>query len=296
MLVGVGLISYPLYLWHWPLLSFFRTLGLSDERQEKVAAFLISIVLAWLTYRLIERPIRFGNHGAAKAVTLLAAMALVGSAGYYTYLRDGMEGSGYRTTEKSSYARHFENSPPEWKYYFRTGIYEKYREDCNFYDLPQYLVAGYATKVPRREISKSCYTRSNSYPNAVFLWGDSHAEQLNYGLRKHLPGSWQLLRVASAGCPAVEEVGGPSTSDYCLQSNWFAWQTIKELKPNVVLIAQARGHDSRTMVRIADKLRSVGVEKVIFAGPTPHWRAPLHTVVLRKLWPDTPRRTFLGID
>lgn len=61
-LVGVGLWSYAWYLWHWPLLTLARVdslgmLALGD-------ALLIcagSLLLAWLTYRLVEQPIRSGR-------------------------------------------------------------------------------------------------------------------------------------------------------------------------------------------------------------------------------------------
>ena len=53
-LVWIGLISYPLYLWHWLLLSFLRILhGEVAPQRERFLAVLISIFLAWLTYTFI---------------------------------------------------------------------------------------------------------------------------------------------------------------------------------------------------------------------------------------------------
>src|SRR5207253_1659053 len=49
--VWVGLISYPLYLWHWPLLAFARIHdGDTPSKEVRLAALLLSFVLAWLTY------------------------------------------------------------------------------------------------------------------------------------------------------------------------------------------------------------------------------------------------------
>ena len=56
-LVFIGLISYPLYLWHWALLSFFFILGYNDQAS-KTIIIISSILLAWLTYEKIERNIR----------------------------------------------------------------------------------------------------------------------------------------------------------------------------------------------------------------------------------------------
>jgi peptidoglycan/LPS O-acetylase OafA/YrhL len=55
-LVFIGLISYPLYLWHWPLLTFSRLIA---QRAPVLAIRLVVValsgLLAWLTYRFVER-------------------------------------------------------------------------------------------------------------------------------------------------------------------------------------------------------------------------------------------------
>jgi len=92
VLVWFGLISYPLYLWHWPLLAFARVVaGQTPPATIRIAAVLISIVLAWLTWRLVELPIRFGSKGRRSALVLSVIMLFVGYLGYYTYQRNGME-------------------------------------------------------------------------------------------------------------------------------------------------------------------------------------------------------------
>ena len=61
-LVAIGLISYPLYLWHWPLLSFARILASQTPSVEvRLGLVALSFLLAYLTYRFIEQPIRFGK-------------------------------------------------------------------------------------------------------------------------------------------------------------------------------------------------------------------------------------------
>jgi peptidoglycan/LPS O-acetylase OafA/YrhL len=74
-LVGFGLISYPLYLWHWMLLSFVRIVesGVPSENV-RIQTVLLSIVLAWLTVKLIENPFRLGSDKPALKVAVLSAM------------------------------------------------------------------------------------------------------------------------------------------------------------------------------------------------------------------------------
>jgi peptidoglycan/LPS O-acetylase OafA/YrhL len=85
-LVWVGLISYPLYLWHWPLLSFARIL--TGEPPAPVAirigAVALAVILAWLTTTLVERRLRFGGHGRLKVAALVTSMICLGLVGYGT--------------------------------------------------------------------------------------------------------------------------------------------------------------------------------------------------------------------
>ncbi len=81
-MIWIGRISYPLYLWHWPLLSFAR---LVESRQPltpiRCAAVGAAVVLAWATAEWIERPLRSTTRGAAKVAGLSAAMVVATLAG-----------------------------------------------------------------------------------------------------------------------------------------------------------------------------------------------------------------------
>ena len=64
-LVWIGLISYSSYLWHWPLLAFYRYGHQSVGAFAGVAIFVLSLSLAWLTYYYIERPARLSKASTA---------------------------------------------------------------------------------------------------------------------------------------------------------------------------------------------------------------------------------------
>jgi peptidoglycan/LPS O-acetylase OafA/YrhL len=88
-MVFVGLISYPLYLWHWPLLSFQRILADQDiATADLIVTLALAFILAWLTYRFVERPIRTSRKRREPAITLAAGVALIGTLGYLSYARD----------------------------------------------------------------------------------------------------------------------------------------------------------------------------------------------------------------
>jgi peptidoglycan/LPS O-acetylase OafA/YrhL len=77
-LVWTGLISYPLYLWHWPLLVFFGIIKFAPlTLLERGLIVGLSFALAWLTYRFVEIPIRFGRPSPLKIPSLCCGMVLV---------------------------------------------------------------------------------------------------------------------------------------------------------------------------------------------------------------------------
>jgi peptidoglycan/LPS O-acetylase OafA/YrhL len=87
-IVFIGLISYSLYLWHWPVLTFahYRSVALTATARAWLLALIL--ILAWLSWRFVERPIRqrliFGGRPAlfvaAAALLLTSLVAGVGIA------------------------------------------------------------------------------------------------------------------------------------------------------------------------------------------------------------------------
>lgn len=90
ILVFVGLISFPLYLWHWPLLSFGKIItGDNLSATATITLVTISFALAYISYKYIEAPIR--KLGTKTALILITLMMSISCAGYSIYIRDGLE-------------------------------------------------------------------------------------------------------------------------------------------------------------------------------------------------------------
>ena len=89
LMVFVGLISYPLYLWHWPILTFARVIrGGELSVSVRIVGVLLSFGLACATWRYIESPIRFGRKTWIKPAALIVMSVMIGLAGYAAH-RDG---------------------------------------------------------------------------------------------------------------------------------------------------------------------------------------------------------------
>ena len=57
-MVFIGLISYSLYLWHYPVFSFSEILGFESSNINKILLILITFILSMISYNLIEKKFR----------------------------------------------------------------------------------------------------------------------------------------------------------------------------------------------------------------------------------------------
>ena len=91
-MVAIGLISFPLYLWHWPLLVFARVLGgAAPSPTVRVGLVFLAFVLAWATYMGWEKLLRFRGDPRRNAAGLIASMVVIASCGAFVYAKDGVD-------------------------------------------------------------------------------------------------------------------------------------------------------------------------------------------------------------
>ena len=173
VVVWVGAISYPLYLWHWPVLAFARIVeGATPSIGIRAAAVLLSVLLAWCTFVWIEKPIRFGWKIALRTPLLLVSMAIVGyvglackNAGGYPMrpiVQSQVEanvGDIGHDAFHAYYAKHF----------FPCADARVHAKSEKWGDLVR------------------CFQTKRDVPIDLVLIGDSHAEHLLLGLSQALP-------------------------------------------------------------------------------------------------------------
>lgn len=80
--VWLGLISYPLYLLHWPLLTFVRIVTPNPSATEILVCMTVAVALSYLLLRVVETPVRRrgGRSAVVFCVVALAVLALLGGA------------------------------------------------------------------------------------------------------------------------------------------------------------------------------------------------------------------------
>ncbi|WP_316200396.1 MULTISPECIES: acyltransferase family protein [unclassified Bradyrhizobium] len=279
-MVWIGLISYPLYLWHWPLLTFARIHygSVPPPPQVLVAIIGASIALAWLTYHFVEKPLRFGKARRALVPALLTAMIAIGVFGVVSVASNGFPGR--LDQDKAAYAAYFDVGSPRLQ-----SEYIKYisQDQCNFYAWD----AKIPTIAPRAAIDPSCYTRHSD--QTVMIIGDSNASDLYYGLREVLPKNISLLLIWSSGCQVSEVIERITDTHHCHMANYFALQRIKADPPKVLLLSSNNSFDIAYIRRFARTVKGYGVKHVLVLGQRPHWKPFLYKVVLDNYWPNVPR-------
>jgi peptidoglycan/LPS O-acetylase OafA/YrhL len=278
--VFFGKISYPLYLWHWPLLSFTAILVVdSNAPWLRASMVLLGVILAWLTYRFVEKPVRFGPAGRKTQISVLL-MLLVLFAGLLSW----RYAPSFIVTDKQKYADFFDNTG--MRYATRHSLWKDYRDDCDFYDV--YL------GTPKKRINPACYAHTRG--KKVFIWGDSHAQQMYYGLRATLPEKISIRQIATSGCAPSLTDSFPDSLAACNRSNRFALQKIAALRPDVVVLAQRADHENTDWDDIATELKKRGVKNVLLLGPVPQWNPQLWAIILSDYWQKTPQRIATNYD
>ena len=274
--VWFGKISYPLYLWHWPLLSLALIQNNSDPTLPTVrmAMVVTAIVLAWLTYKLVETPIRGQNKGATRSLVLgFVAAGLFGAA---VVALGGLP----RRAVNQDETRLFLDRYVKLKQF---GVSELFQERCDFYDWP--------TGANKGRIDAACTAVSGQRPVAL-LWGDSHMQALSSGFRKNLGAEADLAQITTSGCKPklhLDPTNGENKAA-CRASNELALDFIRQHKPARVFVAQHDEHELTDWLEIAKFVRANQGE-LILLGPVPQWLPSLPIVVARDLKAE---REYIG--
>lgn len=249
----VGKISYPLYLWHWPLLSFAAING-TDSFELRVVIVAASLTLSVLTYQWVEKPIRFGKFKRSGVVA--SCMVMVGLAGLsaLVFLDRGVP----------------ERLPLEIRSFLELAEYDPKTDGrvpaCWVYDTTPFESYGPECRI-----------------GATLFWGDSHAARLYSGLGSVGAEAAQFTR--NSCLPSLQT----APQSVCDQSNANIIAEIKRLKPRRVIIFaawlnygvvwQMNVNQAEAIRRAVAQLRQT-VDDVIILGPAPVWA------------PDLPSATF----
>ena len=258
-MVGIGLISYPLYLWHWPLFALGQTLRGSGLKLRLVLACL-AFLLAWLTYQFIEKPLRTRSK---TVLPLLVAMILVACFGYISYR---FEGFGSRVSEA------------------KIGISNitKVGNVYDYFDYKKLLRYGVCHSVPfDRVAANGCIEIREKN---IFLWGDSYAASMYSGLsriRNEKYANFGLTQMTDGNGPPFFTDGVTDDGKTLREANTNRLSLVQKYQPDVVLITWMVGGISKeqSLLELTNTILKIQAAaprtKIVVVGPFPTWQGTL---------------------
>ncbi|MGA7810459.1 acyltransferase family protein [Bradyrhizobium sp.] len=252
--VWVGLISYPLYLWHWPLLVFLTAIKFRPLTPlERELIVVLSIALAWATYRFIETPFRFGRPVPIKTLGLCGAMALTAVAAGIVCEAGGFE---FRLPAEIRALADVPEQTAQWRIH-----------RC-LLDLSH-----------ETSFADDCVDR-NRRP-LVMVWGDSTAGALMPGLRRaQQTHDFGIAQFTSSSCiPALDaDIAGVPN---CRAINDQVLGLAQRLQPDIVLLHGAFEKYLDHVAETVTALKQQTHARVVVLGPVPGWKRGLPNEVLR---------------
>ena len=281
-LVLTGLVSYSLYLWHWPLLTFTSYLSVYEPSTlAKTAALAASYLLALLTWRFVERPFR-GRNGIFTRQQLMlgaaAAISMILTFGWATHTARGWPGRLEPEVERIA-ASHYEHAP--------------FTSSC------------YRVSAKKVRADRLCRTTDTSALPSFVIWGDSHAQALvdavvraahqygRAGVISTQPGCAPLIGIRRSDRPDRKECNEiavamlqylrarPEIEDVVLISRWTLLSEgtyyapeegvpilLSDQRTRVRSHAENRRVLERSLSRIVAPLAAIG-KRVWIVGPVP---------------------------
>jgi peptidoglycan/LPS O-acetylase OafA/YrhL len=265
-IVWVGLISYPLYLWHWPLFAFVRVTSGDPSSVARLMIGAASIVLAAATFWLVEQPIRSRPARPPMVIGLCVSMTVAASLGLAT-----LWSKGYPRRLPNAVGKIAEFS------YDSTGDYRGHQ--CLLFPDRNERVLG-----------PDCLdsTPSKMGQNEIALWGDSHAAQLYSGFRRRYQDAFRISQLTAAACPPL--LDDPGRWPSCRALTRAAFDVIVARKPAIVVLgAQWINYDWRSLPDTIGRLRAAGIGRIVVVGEVPLWDGPFPEILARVVLKDRPR-------
>ncbi len=267
--VGIGLISYPLYLWHWLLLSFAVILngefaGEQEWLRIRVACVTLSILLAFLTYLFVERPLRFGKGDRkVKACALVVLMICIGGVGLHGSLAGAPERSFTKSHQITTMEQMDSLANPVWN----DGSILHYAPEAKDLRFARYHDAG-----------------GN---RTVAVIGDSHSPPVFHGIAESAHGFNSVLLTYRPDCSQTQQEQELVLS--ILKKKKDISDVFVVMRGGLYLTGEVRPNADCYIVgdafkpwlqKLVDELRSVG-KRVYILGENPIFPYPVQVLIRR---------------
>lgn len=251
----VGRISYSVYLVHWPVVCLTATLVSLQPASAKAGAVVLSLLLGWLSWRLVETPFRvMAGRIPGGQVFKGFSLALAGVVGCFLLAQLASAQLWQRFPDAIRYA-------------------QALKTDVGFFSENGCFLTP-KTIQTKPDLDSRCLDVSGGQAK-VLIMGDSHTANLAAGLTERYGQTWRLLQASAVGCRPVVGGAGLSHCRRLVDDMFTRWIPANGHRlDEVVLSARWEQAD---LLRLADTVRLLRqhVRKVTVVGPWPEYFVPV---------------------
>ncbi|WP_368542363.1 acyltransferase family protein [Enterobacter soli] len=249
--IRIGLYSYSIYLWHWPIVVFLYSSGLLGSWMYVLAGIILSVLMGFLSFTFIEsstnRKFIITSSVTAIPVLLIACLIIINT--------DGLK--------------------------FRVG--DKLKDILSYRMNWDAQRNGTCFLTPNQHAEDFIKCKDSFDEQSILIWGDSHAAQLIPGFEKLNIGNKDIVQRTASMCPPVVDVDFESRP-YCRGINNYILREIKNNRPDTVILAASwTGYLNIPIVGYLDrtikKIKVLGVKHIYIIGTVPIWKANLPTLI-----------------
>lgn len=265
----VGLVSYSLYLWHWPVIVLTMMYFVTDRLNMQLATFavLLSSLLGFVSWRYIEKPFRGDKINSKSVLWICGSAAATTAACELLIVLSG--GLPSRFSTKIVNLAQFDNSGRK-------------------FTMPAAKCFLNVTDQIKDFDSAHCLTPKPGVKNVILI-GDSHAAMLFEGLRKTLTNA-NILTAVGFGCEI--RIDGADDGTMCGALMHYVFQEyLPSAKIDAVIITSRwTTVDASSLIALGASLKQHGI-RLIVLGPVPEYSASVSRLLaesIRRSDPELP--------
>jgi hypothetical protein len=275
--VFIGLISYPVYLWHWPVLAFTRIAKRVWDFDfphllKYGMALALTFLLSYVTYRFVELPIRSSKSiqlSRKIALGLLGCVAATGVFGVFVVWAKG-------------FPARFESAINTMDHDFASDAVKVYRGRACFLSEEQSAAS----------FDMQCIDTAPELANKplALFWGDSHAADLVPGFRA-LQSRFgvRLAQYTASLCAPILDIDVPGRPG-CAAINAEVLSRVRVLRPDIVVLSAFWDYvdlnhnrlKTAQLQQTIELVKAAGVTKIVVIGSAPFWANDVPILLLNE--------------
>ena len=263
LLVGIGLISYSLYLWHFPILAFKKIKSSNLSEFDKFEGIILAIIISIFSYLFIEKPFR--NKLVVKKYLFFFSIStvflIILFSSLYIYKKNGVPNRYSKTILKLV----------EFNYDY-TEAYQKGK--CHI-EKKESL---------KKDLFQNCNINISKEKKDIFLWGDSLAAHLYPGLKHKYSSKYNIWQRSVDTCkPTIFTLQEKNKKNSCEFVNDLVIKEIIEIQPEKIFISGGWAeNDLQKIQKLIDIIGTKSKSKIYLVGPSIRWQDPLPKILLKK--------------